>query len=797
MIRALRSLRILRKHWKLTAIAVFSLSIAMALGVLSLSISNTFLFLSFSAPNPDRLVMIHARAADKEVDQISYPDWEYFRENNHVFTDIAAAPNSIGLEFDKNEKREIRVITRPVSENYFAVLGIRPFLGRLFAAGDDRSGAKIAVMTYTCWKRLGSDRNIVGTVIAGNTIIGVTPQEFTGSFYGVNGDLFFPLDNSLRPGDREKRDARGLFLLARLKPGVSKTQAQAEMAQLAGQLASAYPAEDKGRTAVITRASLLPPDGIQTAEWVAAIFMAVVLLVLLIACANVANLLLAVAVGRRQEATIKLALGASRGRIIREFLKESAVICGLSAGFGNAIAAALISRYSDFTITVPVYGAYSFSPNLHLDGTVAALTLGLMLIALLATGLAPAFYASSPHLAQVLSGEIAVGGTRKNVRRNVLVIVQVAMCTLVLVGMGLCQRDLYNLRHVDIGFSARNLIAVPVYGNAQGFSEERGKELYKELYSEVHRKVSELPGVEAATLSSDIPLLGSSNEPVQFPNGQKTTVSHFVVDNDYFATLGIRILSGRVFQNSDVQGGPEAMVINHKMADMFWSGQEPLGKTVTVGEPARKATVVGVVADGKYEDLDEAPKPFYYTALSQHYEDDVNIIARTKGDPQLWMRPFAEAVRGAGGFVLTPFTFDGWMNLTLIGERITGGIVAGLSALALLLAVIGLFGAISYSVSERKKELGIRVALGARSGQLLQMILRQTLLVGGAGIVIGLLLGVGVTMALQSQFYRVSAVEWTVLVPVAAGMLGVSLLVAYLSARPWLTVNPMEAVRHA
>ncbi|HEY4363216.1 MAG TPA: ADOP family duplicated permease [Bryobacteraceae bacterium] len=793
MIRAIRSLRILRKHWKLTAIAVFSLSVAMALGVLALSISNTFLFLSLAAPNPDRLVMIHARAADKDVDQISYPDWQYIREHNQVFTDVAAAPNSIGLQFDKNEKREIRVVNRPVSENYFAVLGIRPFLGRLFAPGDDRSGAKIAVMTYTCWKRLGSDANIIGTVIAGNTIIGVTPREFTGSFYGVNGDLLLPLDNSLRPGDREKRDARGLFLLARLKPGVTKTQAQAEVAQLAGQLASAYPAEDKGRTAVVARASLLPPDGVQTAEWVAAIFMAVVLLVLLIACANVANLLLAVAVGRRQEATIKLALGASRGRIVREFLKESAIICGLSGAIGYSLAAALIARYSDVTITVPVYGAYSFSPNLHLDWTVAALTLGLMFLALLATGLAPALYASSPHLAQVLSGEIAVGGTRKNARRNALVIVQVAMCTLVLVGMGLCQRDLYNLRQVDPGFSARNLIAVPVIVSEEKVSEERGRELYRE----VHRKVSELPGVEAASLSSDIPLLGGSGEPVQSPDGKKTAVSHFVVDNDYFATLGIRVLSGRVFQNSDVPGGPEAIVINHKMAEMFWPGQEPLGKIVMVGEPARKTTVVGIVADGKYEDLDEAPHPFYYSAVSQHYAGYLNIIARTKGDPRRWSQPLAEAVRSTGAFVLTPFTFDSWMNLTMIGERITGALTAGLSALGLLLAIIGLFGAISYSVSERKKELGIRVALGASRAHLFRMVLRQTLVIGGAGVAIGILMGVGVTMLLQSQFYQVHAVEWTVLVPVAAGMLGISLLVAYLSARPWVSVNPMEAVRHA
>ena len=794
MMRAIRSLRILRKHWKLTAIAVFSLSIAMALGIVSLSVSNTFLFLSLAAPDSDRLVMIHARSAEQDVEQISYPDFQYFRENNHVFTDIAAAPNSIGLNEDSNfDHREVKVLTRPVSDNYFAVLGIHPLLGQLFAPGDDQGKSDVAVMTYTCWKRLGSDPNIAGKVLAGHTIIGVTPKEFTGSLFGVNGDLLLPLDPSLPPGSRTKRDARQLFLTARLKPGVTKGQAQAEMAALAGQLASDYPKEDKGRTAVITRATLLPPGGLQTAEIVAAILNAVVLLVLLIACGNVANLLLAIAVGRRQEASIKLALGASRGRIIREFLRESAVICGLSGALGYAIAGALITRYSDVTVMLPIFGAYSFSPNLHLDGTVLALTLGLMLMALLATGLAPAFYASSPHLAQVLSGEIVVGGTRKGIRRNILVIVQVAMCTVVLVGMGLCQRNLYNLRQVNPGFSARNLLAAEVGWKGQ-FPEAKGKELYQEL----HAKISALPGVEAVSLADNLPLLGTGQETVQLPDGEKKPIAHGVVDADYFSTLGIPMLAGRAFSSLDREGGLETVVVNRKMAEQFWPGQDPLGKTLMVGDPARRVTVVGVAADGKYSDLDETPIPFFYYPLSQHYREGISIIVRTKGDPHQWVQPLAQTIRGFELFSLfVPITFDNWMNLTLLTERITAGIVAGLSALGLLLAVVGLFGAISYSVSERKKELGIRVALGARPAQLLKMVLRQTLLVGGAGVAVGLLLGVGVTMLLRSQFYAIGVVEWTVLVPVGGGMLAVSLAVAYLSARPWIDVDAMEAVRHA
>ncbi len=261
---------------------------------------------------------------------------------------------------------------------------------------------------------------------------------------------------------------------------------------------------------MVTRATMLPPDAIPTARMMTGVLMAVVLLVLLIACANVANLLLAVAVGRRQEAVIKLALGAPRSRLIREFMKESAMLCVASGALGLAIAAAVMARYSEISITFPMVGEVSFGLNLHLDLTVAAFTLGLMIIAIVATGVAPALYASAPNLAQALGGELAVGGTGKAVRRNILVIGQVAVCTVVLVGMGLCERSLYNLRHVDPGFSARNLIAMAIYPNDEALPEAKGKALFED----VRRQVSRLPGVESVTLAAEIPLLGASPEPV-------------------------------------------------------------------------------------------------------------------------------------------------------------------------------------------------------------------------------------------------------------------------------------------
>ena len=711
----------LRKHWKLTVIAIFSLSIAMALGVIGLSILNTVLLLPPAAPEAGRLVMIHGRSPQNPVDLISYPDFQYYRTNAHTLLDIAAAPNSISLLVDTNfENREVHLAARPVSGNYFDVLGIHPFLGRFFALKDDESEAHDAVMTYSCWKRLGSDPRIAGKKFGQNTIIGVTPESFTGSFYGLNGDLLTRLEAD---GDdrRNRRDQRRYVLIARLKPGATRREAQTELAGLSGQLARAYPNEDGKREVVVTRATLLPPDTLSSAEIATAILMFLVLLLLLIACANVATLLLAIAVGRRQEAAIKLALGAPRWRLIRSFLRESAVICGLSGVLGYGLAAALIARFSDFTVEFPMFGEYSVGLNLHLDMTVVAFAIVLMLTAIVAAGLAPALYASSPHLAQVLSGEIVVGGTRKSWRRNALAAAQIAVCTLTLTGLGLCQRNLYNLRHSDVGFSERNLIAMQVFPGSEGYSEARGKE----VYIQVRKAISALPGVEAVTLARDLPLFGASAISVEPPDGGKPAqIWHTVVDSGYFSTFGIPLLQGRTFADTDRENSAPVIVVNRKLAEQYWPNQNAIGRTLVLGENRYRATVIAVAADGKYEDLDEPRTPFLYEALSQRYQPEINVVARTRGNPALMLETFQHVIRGFGFKIpFRPTTFNRWVNLALLPQRVIAGIVAIIGVLGLLLAAMGLSGAISYAVSERRKEMGIRVALGARSWQLNRMIL--------------------------------------------------------------------------
>lgn len=792
----MRALRTLSRQWQLAAVATLSLAVAMALGIIGLSAANTMLLLPLAAPEPGRLAAIYSRGGDHGVDQISYPDLEYYRANNHVFTGIAASPNSISLSIDRsNEGREIRIIGRPISANYFDVLGIRPLRGRFFNATDDRVNSHVAVMTYACWRRLGFDPNIVGKNVGGNTIIGITPPSFTGSLYGLNGDLLYPLAQLDDPSSFEKRDARRFFLIGRLKPGVSHRQAQAEITMLARRLADAYPQADKGRTAVLTRASLLPPDAMAGAQWVSAIVIALILLVLLIACANVANLLLAAAVGRRQEAAIKLALGASRGRLIRDSLQESGLLCFAGGLLGFAIASAVVNRFNEFTYVFPMYGPYSVGLNLHLDTTVAAFTVGLVLLATLATGIAPALYASSQCLAQTLAGEIVAGGGVKSRRRKALVVVQVAVCTLVLTAMGLCLRNLHNLRRADIGFTARNLVAHTVYLQAEGFNEERGRAFYDTL----RRGAAAIPGVESVALASDMPLLGVNEIPVQRPESVETTsIAHTIIDPGYFGTLRMGLVAGRNFTPSDREGAPAVVIVNRTMAGMFWPGASPMGKAVVAGAPLRRFTVIGVAADAKYDDIDEAARPFLYLPLAQNYSQGINVIVRATGDPRGMIEPLNQAIRATGiNIFARPATFDDWISLTLFPQRAAAACVSVLSGLAMVLAMVGLFAAVSYSVSGRKKELGIRVALGAGPGRLLRLILRETAAVAGAGIVIGLLLGIAATAGFRSLLYGIGTVEFTVLVPVAAAMLVVCLAIAAISAWPWLHIDSMETIRHA
>ena len=510
-------------------------------------------------------------------------------------------------------------------------------------------------MSYPYWKSLGADPHIIGKTITANgadlTIIGVAPRGFAGTILTDLPDIWYPLSRQPYTADwRSDRESRGFSLIGRMKPGVTRAQALANMQTLSTQLAEAYPKTNKERVAAVTKTSMLPPDSVADAKFLGTLILAIVALVLFAACANVANLLLALASVRRHEILIRAALGATRARLIRQLLLDSTIISVSGGLLGFALATYALHRLLDFKPYLPGLGVFNLTVDFRPDFTVLAAMFVVVLAVGFATGLAPGLQASTPNLAAAMSGEIAIGGTRKGRIRSLLVVMQVAACTIVLIGVGLCLKSLLNLRKENFGFSARN-VAIYTFNNLQiaGYSEQKGRE----FYARVRDAITPLPGVESVSLADMYPLGmgGSSGTDHIRVDGATADIEHGDsigtgdVDSTYFSTLGIPILAGRVFTESDKPKSPNVIIINHTMAQKYWPNQDPVGKIIHVEEGKRLATVVGVVGDTKVTDIDEEVKPLMYFALSQHYAPSFSVLVRTNGNPAQWTAALAEIAR--------------------------------------------------------------------------------------------------------------------------------------------------------
>ncbi len=572
------SLRILRKHWKLTSIAVFSLAIAMAGGAVGFSIFNTLLLRPPAVAAPEQLASVYTTTPTEEFSGTNYDDYKYYRDNNHVFSDVLAFPYSVAVRPISYDGRIKSGLMNAVSDNYFSVLGIQPILGRVFARGEDDKPSALAVLSYSYWNWLGANPNIVGKTVTVDrvplSIIGVAPRSFVGTIFSDLPDVWYPLSidaalNHQAQDWRADRSVHYLGLVGRLKPGVTRPQALADMQLLSMQLASAYPETDKDRVAQITETSMLPVDSVSSAKIISAILLAIVALVLFAACSNVANLLLALASARRHEILVRAAMGATRGRLIRELLVDSTLLAAGGGLFGFSLAWLGLRQLLQFKPYIPGIGLLPLTIDFRPDIRVAAVTVALVFLAGLATGLVPGLYSSAPNLAGALSGEIAVGGTRKGRIRNALVVIQVAVCTVVLIGVGLCLQSMSNLQHVSLGFSARHLAILTLDLRANGYSEERGRD----MYARMREAAAQIYGVESTGLASDLPVSGNGGHEEQVRvegspamSQQAASIASVAVDENYFSTLGIPVLAGRVFTPADTAKGPAVIVINHLMA---------------------------------------------------------------------------------------------------------------------------------------------------------------------------------------------------------------------------------------
>ncbi len=452
------SLRILRKHAKLSCIAVLSLAVGMAAASIGLSTFNALLVKPPDVPEPNRLLTIYTVTPDSAFNELSYPDYIYYRDNNQVFSGLCAIPFNISMQSLSFEHNEKQGLINAVSENYFSVLGIQPFLGRWFPSGEDDHTSTSVVLSYPYWKSLGADPHIIGKSVTLNgeprTIIGVTPRGFAGTILTDLPDLWYSISRDSHTDFRTDRTLHWLSLIGRMKSGVTQAQALANMQMLSRQLAEAYPETNKQRVAAVTRTSMLPPDSVSDAKFLGLLILAVVALVLFAACANVANLLLALANVRRHEILIRAALGATRARLIRQLLLDSTIISVTGGLLGFALASYGLHRLLDFKPYLPGLGTFAITLDFQPDYTVLAVMVVVILAVGFAIGLAPGLHASTPNLAAAMSGEIAIGGTRKGRIRSLLVIAQVAACTVVLIGVGLCVKSLVNLRRVNLGFSS-------------------------------------------------------------------------------------------------------------------------------------------------------------------------------------------------------------------------------------------------------------------------------------------------------------------------------------------------------
>jgi predicted permease len=810
-------LRMLWKNPGATAVVVLSLALGIGANTTIFSVVNSLLFRPPAVEQPSRLVDVWMhnvkRSGFDGYYPLNFPDFAYYRDHNSVFSGLAAyAGDGLTVVWSRDGQGEALQGTL-VSANYFSVLGVRPELGRTFLPEEDRSGAEpVVVVSHAFWRRhLGSDPAALGRTIVLNgracSVVGVIPDSFHGVLIGSMMDVWAPMSTQawVSPAvDLTSRNSYWLEAYGRLKPGVSRQQAQADLQVLSKQLAAAYPATDKDMQALGYPATLIPGPYRGFLAIVAAALMAVVGLVLLIACANAANLLLAQASRRRREMAVRAALGAGRWRLVRQALTES-VLLGCLGGIAGLLfaagAAPLLLRLVPPSIPI--------SLQIPVDWRVLVFTLAAAVIAGVAFGLAPALRASRLDLVSSLKEDTPGSGHGKSRLRSVLVTSQVAICLVLLVGAGLCLRSLMNAQSIDPGFDTRNALVASIDVQSFGYNEARGRLLYQNLLD----RLGTVAGMRSVSLVDLLPLSPSermegftvegSKAPAPRPGEPGPMAQDVFVAPGYFRTMGIPLLRGRDFTARDGKGAPLAIIINDAMAKRYWPGQDPLGRHIVMGgedDPKNRqvCAVVGVVKTGKYRTLGEDPQPFMYRAYWQNYVPRVHLVVRTEADPASVIAGMRRAVQALDPnlALYDVETMKQLMLLPLFPAHAAGLTLGVFGGLALLLATMGLYGVMSYLVALRTREVGIRMALGARRPDIFRLVLGNGMRLTLVGVAIGLAGALAVTRLLASLLYGIRPTDVVTFAGVSLLLVGVASLASYVPARRATRVDPMVALRH-
>jgi predicted permease len=809
------AVRLLRRNPLFALTAVLSLAIGIGANTTIFTIANALLFKPpLGVADASRLVDVGRSQDGQGFDNGSYSNYLDIRARNTVFSGIYAyrlGPEPMSL---RGKDGAERIYGEMVSTNYFNVLGTPPHIGRLFTSDDSEQPAAtpLAVLSHRFWmRRFNGDPAIVGQTLVLNgrpfMVIGVTPEGFHGTTV-LTSDLWVPVNmvgelaSRLPPAILTSRESAWLVMGARLKPGVTVGQAQAELANIGRALEQEFPDANRGKGLRVVASSPVPGDGAPVAAFMA-VLMAIVMLVLAIACANVAGVLLARATTRRREIAVRLAIGAGRGRLIRQMLVESTLLFLIGGSGGLVLARLMTGALLSLLPAVPL----PIDVTLALDGRAVVFTLTLSLVAAILSGLAPAFHASRAEVVGALKSDTQ-GGPERIWLRHAFVVSQVALSIVLVVGAGLFARALQRASEIDPGFDPHGVELATLDLSLGGYTADTGRVFARELI----RRVRETPGVQAAALSAVMPLgdrgigLGGLAVPgVELRNGRRFfDVDWNVITPGYFATMKMALLTGRDFSDADREGTPSVVIVNETAARQWWPRQDALGKTLLqeTGRPdapdaVRTLTVVGVARDSKYRNLGEDPRPFVYVPIQQQYMSRTVIAARSAHGQRLAgeLRALVASMNPNLPIVQS-LTFDAYSQLGLLPQRIAASVAGSLGLVGVLLAAIGIYGVTAYMVSSRTREIGIRMALGAERASVVRMVLRQGLTLTMIGAAIGLAVAAAASRLLGSLLFGVGATDPLTFIGSTLLFFVVGAAACYVPARRATAIGAMDALRY-
>ena len=804
--------RTLVKSPSFTLIAVLTLALGIGANTAIFSVLNFVLLRPLEFSNPDQLVMIWERNLKKGWSEspTSFANFVDFRDNAKLVELSSFTDTNFNLTGGEQPER---VPGLRVSANLFSLLGANPLHGRWFAPQEDQPGAgRVLILSYGLWQRnFGGNPNLVNHTVQLNgqsyTVVGVMPSNFkfppsfsttVGSSEETitNADLWVPLTKDDVP---MVRDIRNLKMIGRLKPGVSAPQAQAEINAIARRLDSEFPDVNGGiESHVIPLAEQVTGD-IRSALL---ILMAAVGLVLLISCANVANLLLAKATGRQKEIAIRTALGASRVRILRQLLTES-VLLGIFGGLLGLVFAVVGAKslVAFVTVNLPRLKDFGF------DGKVLLFTLGISLLTSLIFGLAPAIDASKPNLNEALkeSGRSSGASARRNRLRNFLVIAEVALAVVLVTASGLMFRSFVRLQRVSPGFNPENLLTLELELPEAAYQSDQQQKLFQQ---QLLQKVRAIPGVQFAGTVDNLPFGGNAFNGSFMIEGrpipavtERPRAFYRVVSPDYFTTMGISVVRGNQFTDRDTADVPGVAIINDAAARKFWPGEDPLSKRIKRGRPESKnpwLSIVGIVGSANQLSLREDTQPEIYLPYLQNASRTLTLVARTTSDPRTITGQIRKEVWEIDKDlpVSSMKLMEDLISTSVAQPRFYVILLSVFAALALILAAVGVYGVMSYNVTLRTRDIGIRMALGASPGDIFKHVIGQALILALIGLGIGVILAVASTRVMSSLLYGVSTFDPVTLLATAVVLLTVAVSASYMPARKATKVDPMVALRY-